>query len=58
VRVTTRRGEPWVTVPPMDKQPEPPTLQALKDEVERRWGTIEVPPQEPPVAGALRQCPQ
>ena len=35
VRVTTRRGEPWVTVPPMDKQPEPPTLQALKDEVER-----------------------
>jgi Tn3 transposase DDE domain len=42
VRVTTRRGEPWVTVPPMDKQPEPPTLQALKDEVERRWGTIDL----------------
>jgi hypothetical protein len=37
VRITTRRGEPWVTVPPSERQPEPPTLQALKDEVERRW---------------------
>ena len=42
VRITTRRGTPWITVPPMDKQPEPPTLQALKDEVERRWGTIDL----------------
>ncbi len=42
VRIGLRRGEPWITVPPADKQPEPPTLQALKDEVERRWGTIDL----------------
>ena len=42
VRITTRRRAPWITVPPIDKQPEPPTLQALKDEVERRWGTIDL----------------
>ena len=42
VRITSRCGEPWITVPPADKQPEPPTLQALKDEVERRWGTIDL----------------
>jgi TnpA family transposase len=42
VRITTRRGEPWITVPPLERQPEPPTLQALKDEVERRWGTIDL----------------
>jgi hypothetical protein len=42
VRISNRRGEPWITVPAIEKQPEPPTLQALKDEVERRWGTIDL----------------
>ncbi len=42
VKITNRRGEPWITVPAMEKQPEPPTLAALKDEVARRWGTIDL----------------
>lgn len=39
VRISNRRGQPWITVPPIEKQPDPPTLQALKEEVWRRWGT-------------------
>lgn len=42
MRISNRRGEPWITVPAIEKQPEPPTLQALKEEVERRWGTIDL----------------
>jgi hypothetical protein len=42
VRISNRHGEPWITVPAIEKQAEPPTLQALKDEVERRWGTIDL----------------
>lgn len=42
VRISNRCGEAWITVPAIDKQPEPPTLRALKDEVERRWGTIDL----------------
>jgi TnpA family transposase len=42
VRISNRRGEPWITVPAIEKQPKPPTLQALKNEVERRWGTIDL----------------
>ncbi|MGH9021935.1 MAG: Tn3 family transposase, partial [Acidimicrobiia bacterium] len=40
VRITTRRGEPWMVVPPLEKLVEPPHLPALKAEVERRWGTL------------------
>jgi hypothetical protein len=42
VKISNRRGEPWITVPAIEKQPEPPTLQALKDEVQQRWGTIDL----------------
>ncbi len=42
VRISNRRGEPWITVPAIEKQPEPANLQALKDEIERRWGTIDL----------------
>ena len=42
VKISNRHGEPWITVPAMEKQPEPPTLAALKDEVARRWGTIDL----------------
>lgn len=42
VRITTRRGEPWITVPPPVKQPEPVTLAALKDELVRRWGVLDL----------------
>jgi TnpA family transposase len=42
VKVTTRRGEPWLSIPSMDKAPEPANLEALKAEVQRRWGTIDL----------------
>lgn len=38
VRITSRRGEPWIVVPTLDALPEPQTLHALKQEVLRRWG--------------------
>jgi TnpA family transposase len=40
VRVTTRRGEPWIAVPQIGKVTEAPNLAALKAEIERRWGTL------------------
>lgn len=42
VRVITRNGSPWVSVPKLDKLPEPKNLQVLKAEVLRRWGTIDL----------------
>ena len=42
VRIVTRQGSPWVSVPKLDKLPEPKNLGALKAEVERRWGTIDL----------------
>ena len=42
VRIITRQGSPWVSVPKLDKLPEPKNLGALKTEVERRWGTIDL----------------
>ncbi len=42
VRITTRHGEGWISIPSMDKVPEPPNLDALKTEVQRRWGTIDL----------------
>jgi TnpA family transposase len=40
VAVTTRAGDSWITVPKLDKLPEPAQLTRLKDEVLRRWGTV------------------
>ena len=42
VKITTRRGDPWIGVPKLEPLPEPQNLQALKDEVIRRWGTIDL----------------
>jgi TnpA family transposase len=42
VRFTTRHGEPWTTVPKPGKLPEPVNLDRLKDQVGRRWGTIDL----------------
>ncbi|MGH3546741.1 MAG: Tn3 family transposase [Pseudonocardiaceae bacterium] len=42
VRITTRHGQGWISVPSMDKVPEPPYLAALKAEVQRRWGVIDL----------------
>jgi len=40
VRITTRRGDPWISVPQIGKVAEAPNLAALKTEIERRWGTL------------------
>jgi hypothetical protein len=42
VKITTRRGEPWIHVPPTPAVPEPTNLLALKAEVERRWGVLDL----------------
>jgi TnpA family transposase len=40
VTITTKNGKPWIKVTPLDPQPEPKNLAALKAEVGRRWGDI------------------
>lgn len=42
VRVISRRGEPWISVPKLEPLPEPRMLGAVKDEVVRRWGTLDL----------------
>ncbi|MFI8829216.1 hypothetical protein [Streptomyces sp. NPDC053431] len=42
VKVITRKGEPWITVPKLEPLEEPASLQALKDEVVRRWGVLDL----------------
>ncbi|GAA0699904.1 Tn3 family transposase [Kitasatospora atroaurantiaca] len=42
VAITKRRGEPWIRVSPRPKQEEPENLVAVKGEIERRWGTIDL----------------
>jgi hypothetical protein len=42
VRVASRRGEVWIAVPRLLAQPEPASLEALKAEVKRRWGVIDL----------------
>jgi TnpA family transposase len=42
VRIVTRKGQPWISVPKLEKLPEPTNLTALKNEVARRWGTIDL----------------
>jgi TnpA family transposase len=42
VKIKRRRGEPWISVPTLEKQPEPPNLAALKEMVESRWGTLDL----------------
>jgi TnpA family transposase len=42
VRFTTRRGEPWIGVPKPGKLADPTNLDRLKNQVEQRWGTIDL----------------
>jgi hypothetical protein len=42
VRVVTIRAEPWIAVPRLEALPEPVLLDALKSEVARRWGTLDL----------------
>ena len=42
VRITTRKGDVWIRVPRLEKQPGPETLKELKREVIGRWGVIDL----------------
>jgi TnpA family transposase len=42
VRIITRKGQPWITVPKLEKLPEPTNLVGLKAEVASRWGTLDL----------------
>lgn len=42
VRITTRRGKPWIQVPKLGKLEEPENLGALKREITRRWGIVDL----------------
>ncbi|GAA0667111.1 hypothetical protein GCM10009535_53670 [Streptomyces thermocarboxydovorans] len=42
VSITRRHGEPWIKVSPQPKLEEPENLVAVKAEMERRWGTIDL----------------
>ncbi|MFF3677400.1 Tn3 family transposase [Streptomyces sp. NPDC002120] len=42
VDIIKKHGEPWIKVSPLGKQDEPENLVALKTEIERRWGTIDL----------------
>lgn len=42
VTITSRRGEPWITVPRLEALPEPANLDKIKAEVIRRWGTLDL----------------
>jgi hypothetical protein len=42
VRITSRRNQVWTSVPRLTALPEPPTLAALKAELVRRWGVVDL----------------
>ncbi|MEU5660001.1 Tn3 family transposase [Streptomyces sp. NPDC047737] len=42
VAIVKKHGEPWIRVSPRGKQEEPESLVAVKVELERRWGTIDL----------------
>lgn len=42
VAIVKKHGEPWIRVSPRGKQEEPESLVAVKSEIERRWGTIDL----------------
>ena len=42
VNVTTRKGDPWITIPKLEPLDQPTGLAALKEEVVRRWGVLDL----------------
>ncbi|MCA2222344.1 Tn3 family transposase [Nonomuraea aurantiaca] len=42
MKITRKKGEPWISVPPLGKQEEPTGLKARKAEISRRWGVIDL----------------
>ncbi len=42
VRFGERHGQPWITVPKLERQPEPVNLELLKAAVADRWGNVDL----------------
>jgi hypothetical protein len=42
IRFTSRHGEPWISVPKLERRDEPPNLARLKQAVVERWGTLDL----------------
>ena len=42
VRITTRRGRPWIVVPAIGSLPDPPNIQALHREIQHRHGMLDL----------------
>ena len=42
VKITTRRGQPWITVPKLGKAAPPANLDRLKAAVLARWGSVDL----------------
>jgi hypothetical protein len=42
VRMTTRRGRPWIVVPAIGSLPDPPNIQALHREIQHRHGMLDL----------------
>ncbi|ANS52113.1 transposase [Bacillus thuringiensis] len=40
IAITTRNNKGWIRVTPLDKQPEPPHLSMIKQEIRNRWSNI------------------
>jgi len=40
VRITSRNSKGWIRVTPLEKQPEPPHLSMIKQEIRNRWSNI------------------
>ncbi len=42
VRITTRRGRPWIVVSAIGSLPDPPNIQALHREIQHRYGMLDL----------------
>jgi TnpA family transposase len=42
VRITTRRGRPWISVPRLGRLEDPENVGDLKQEITRRWGIVDL----------------
>lgn len=40
IAITSRNNKGWIRVTPLDKQPEPPHLPKIKQEIRNRWSNI------------------
>ncbi|WP_176726404.1 hypothetical protein [Streptomyces sp. OspMP-M43] len=42
VAIVNKHGEPWIRISPRSEQEKQESLLAVKAEIERRWGTIDL----------------